>query len=169
MKMSPSMISLGFRGQRTFSTDQHVQLAKILSVSLEEILINLNIEVPQRAIGGRVAVTGEIRAGCKVVSGTPAGPKHIGIWEDGLEALRYTDPGPLDGAYICFLPTESVSAEAVGRPCICTTDDGDQLFATPSLGAMRGTYTLRDWAGRVLEVDARLTSAAPVACIKFGA
>lgn len=172
MHMSPSMISLGFRGKRTFSTDQHVQLAKILSVPLEEVLQNLGIEAPHRALGGQVAVTGEITTAGEVVRGTPAGPRFVDAppheTGEGLEALRYTGPGPLDGAYIYFRASEGVATEAIGRPCICALADGRTLFATPSLGAIRGSYTLRDWAGHTVAVDARLKAASPVAWIKVG-
>src|SRR5690606_41301086 len=49
---------------------------------------------------------------------------------EGLRALRYSDEGPLEGAYLYFRPVDGVPAEAIGRLCVCTIQGGEVLLAS---------------------------------------
>ena len=171
MHLDQSSLVRAFQGKRKFTTQETAQLARILSVPLDEVLRNLGVDVPMMSLakGGTVAVTGQIVAG-KVQFGRPAGPRTVAAppneSAEGLQALRYSDEGPLEGAYLYFRPVDGVPAEAIGRLCVCTIQGGEVLLASVRHGSQRATYTLRDLTGRVLLEDAWLESAAPVVWIK---
>lgn len=170
MEIDQSSLVRAFQGKRKFQTRETTKMARILNVPLEDILTNLDIEVPLMRLqkGGTVAVTGQILSG-KVQFGRPTGPRKVAAPpnEDatGLQALRYTDEGPLEGAYLYYRPAAGVHPNSVGRLCICVVAGGDTVLATPRPSA-RDAYTLRDISGRVLAQDAWLESASPVVWIK---
>src|SRR5690606_6298333 len=171
MHLDQSSLVRAFQGKRKFKTQETAQLARILNVPLEEVLRNLDVEVPMMRLakGGTVAVTGQVVAS-KVQFGRPAGPRTVAAppneTGEGLQALRYSDEGPLEGAYLYFRPAVGVPVEAIGRLCVCTIQGGEVLLASLRHGSRRATYTLRDLAGRVLLEDAWIESAAPVVWIK---
>src|SRR5690606_20258949 len=75
MHLDQSSLVRAFQGKRKFKTQETAQLARILNVPLEEVLRNLDVEVPMMRLakGGTVAVTGQVVAS-KVQFGRPAGP-----------------------------------------------------------------------------------------------
>ena len=88
-----------------------------------------------------------------------------------MQALRYTDEGPLEGAYLYYRPVADVSPAAIGRLCICVVaragEETETLLAVPRPGVTQaGVYTLRDISGRLVAEDAWLESASPVVWIQ---
>lgn len=169
MNIDQSSLVRAFSGERAFKTAETVQLARLLSVSWEDVLKNLDIEVPQSAAkGGTVAVSGSVVAGVVhvgVVRGArrvKAPPGETGI---GLQALRVDDPGAFEGAYVYYAPRSEVRTDAVGRLCVCVIAGGDTHLATPRPDG-GGTYTLRNMAGQVIAERVMLDTASPVVWIK---
>lgn len=172
MHRDQSAIVRGFSGKRVFTTEETADLARILNVPIEDILRNLDVDVPQMRStkGGTVAVTGQVLAG-KIEFGRPAGPRAVAAPPNetglGLQALRYTDEGPLEGSYLYYRPTTGVAPQSIGRLCVCVVSGGETVLATPRPSSVqREVYTLRDVLGRIFLEDAWLESASPVVWIK---
>lgn len=171
MDIDQASLVRAFQGKRRFKTEETAKLATVLSIPLEEVLRNLDVEVPLVQTKGAVPVTGQVLSG-RVQFGRPAGPRSVAAPPNesgvGVQALRYSDVGPLEGAYLYFRPTDGVPAEAIGKLCVCVIQGGETLLASPRQGSRRACYTLQDMTGKVLLEDTWLESASPIVWIKTG-
>lgn len=171
LDMHQASLIRAFQGKIPLKANQAATMSALLNVPLEDILHNLAIEVPvMRPKGGnKVPVTGSV-INAKVVTGKATGPRTVvappgGGPSAGMQALRCTDEGVLDGAYLYYRPAAEVQPRAIGRLSVCTVAGGDTFVATPRPAAS-GTYTLRDFAGRVVADSVWLESAAPIVWVK---
>ncbi len=170
MGLDQSSVVRGFQGARKFTTHEVAKLAQLLQVPLEEVLSNLDVEVPhvRSKGGGAVPVTGYTREGY-VHFGKPVGPGRVpappGEISDGLKALRCADEGALEGAYFYYRPGDDIQSGAIGRLSVCNLAGGKVVLATPSPTG-HASFALRDVVGRVLLEEAWLESASPVIWIK---
>lgn len=172
MTVHPSDISRGFAGKRRFTAKETAQLARILEVPLDEVLTNLAVDVPQmRNQGGAVSVVGEITTLGEVRFGQPQGPRTVPVPPResvvGLQALRYSGEGPLNGAHLYYRVTSGIAPGAMSKLCVCTLSDGSMLLATPRAGSARETYTLYGMTGELLRPDTWLVAASPIIWSKF--
>lgn len=171
MNIDQASLVRAFQGKRRFKTEETAKLARVLSIPLEEVLRNLDVDVSLMHARRNVAVTGYIASG-RVEFGKAAGPRRVEAPPNesgvGVQALRYSDAGPLEGAYLYFRPTDGVPAEAVGKLCVCAIQGGEILLASPRQGSRRACYTLYDVSGRTLLEDVWLESASPIMWIKTG-
>lgn len=170
LDMHQASLIRAFQGKIPLKANQTAKMSALLNVPLEDILHNLAIEVPvmRPNKGGKVPVAGQI-VNAKVVTGKVAGPRTVaappGEPSAGMQALRCTDEGALDGAYLYYRPAAEIQPRAIGRLSVCTVADGETFVATPRPAAS-GAYTLRDFAGRVVADNVWLESAAPIVWIK---
>jgi len=172
MDLDQASIVRALQGKRKFTNSETATLARILEVPMEEVLKNLDVDVPvmRAQHRGIVTVSGYI-SGNKVISGRPlsgpravtAPPNESGV---GMHALRCEDPGPLYGAYLYYRPAGDVAPEAVGRLAVCSTQDGESLVGTLRPGSGREAYTVVDFSGRAIAEDVWLSAATPVVWIK---
>lgn len=167
--MHQASVVRALQGKQPLKDYELAKMAEILNVPLDEFVRNLGIDVPHVRMenGGKVPVTGSISAG-KVVE-TVAGPRAVAAPPNesgaGMQALRYTDEGPLEGAYLYFRPAKDVPVEAIGKLCVCVVSGGEMWVGTPRV-VQSGVYTLRDVMGRILAESIWIESASPVLWIK---
>jgi transcriptional regulator with XRE-family HTH domain len=170
LEMDQSALVRAFQGKRAFQTSEAAKMSRLLNVPLDDILRNLDVDVPmmREHKGGTVPVKGYVMESYiefKKASGpavVPAPPHETG---GGMLALRCADASVFEGAYFYYRPADTVQADAIGRLSVCRIADGRYVLATPRPTG-RANFTLRDVAGRVLLEEAWLESASPVIWIK---
>lgn len=172
MDLDQSSIVRALQGKRKFTNSETASLARILEIPMEDVLRNLDVDVPvMRAHQkGLITVAIYIETSRVVMGRPPKGPRAVVVPPNesgiGMRALRCEDPGPLDGAYLYYRPATEVSPDAIGRLAICTLQGGEAVAGTLRHGSKRATYTVVDFGGRVIVEDAWLESAVPVVWIK---
>lgn len=170
MDLNASDVSRSFSGKRRFTTHETAQLARILRVPLDDVLNNLAVELPSHGGTEQVSVVGEITTLGEVRFGQPAGPRKVETplreSAEGLQALRCSGGGALEGAYIYYREAKGLVPDAMGRLCVCFMGDGKLLLGTPRSGSRRDVYTVHSITGEILRADTWLLAASPVVWIK---
>lgn len=126
------------------------KIATILEVPVSDVLLNAGVELRDLATeGGKVAITGWIDAELKVHAGKPKGASAVEappIPLKDLKALRFVTAASIadafDGAVAFYREGSGVPAEAIGRPCVVTTNTGARLLRVLRPGYSRGRYNL---------------------------
>ena len=146
LDIEPSALSRTFHGLRGWDPQEAAAIARILGVTLDEVLRHAGVDVPRDRtalvpLHGVVNAVGEIvTRGASKLAGVP----RPGPLPADTRALRIDLPGdPTDG-WVCFYaPTARLDPEAIGRLAVVTVRDGREYLRIIQRGIDRGRWTLR--------------------------
>jgi len=154
LQLDASAVSLMLRGKRDIKLEEAGELARILGVSVQEILDHAGVDLPPDYVGVEsVPVIGWIDdAGCLHEGKGLLGPKRAVAppqCVQGTVAARFQLSGAVggfsmrDGWLIYWLPVEYVQPEAIGRKAVVTTRrDQTQRVRLIKPGFDQGQYRL---------------------------
>jgi hypothetical protein len=168
MDMDASAMSLMLSGKRKMSAQEAGEVAKLLGVSVEEVMRHAGIAVAVN-VEKSVPVVGYVNDRMEVRMGRPKGPLTAAMPPEcgkGCQALRIQTGAFFDGWLVFYQPNEGISLEAVGRLCIVRAVDEERgQLKFVSRGYEPGWHVLTSLRGGE-PVHARLESAAPVAWLR---
>jgi transcriptional regulator with XRE-family HTH domain len=187
----PSAISNAFKGKRKITLDEATELARILGVPLNDVLLNAGIKTAGAIITNTkdvVDISGWVDGKMKVHWGVPkTGPKTAqrpALAPKNVNVVRYQTAGTgldtLDGVLAYYLETKETTGvgENVGKLCVVravpvsaasgTIEKGEYWYlATVKRGYAAGAYTLVGLDGKTVAEDAVVEQAWPVIWIKM--
>jgi hypothetical protein len=168
MDMDASAVSLMLNGKRKMSAQEASEVARLLGVTVEEVLRHAGIAVPVNTEKS-VPVVGFVGSRMEIHFGRAKGPQTAVAPPDcakGCHALRVQTPGFMEGWLAFYFPTEGVSLEAVGRLCVVRPVDEDTSYLKlVGRGYEAGYHVLTSMRGGE-PLHVRLESAAPVVWLK---
>lgn len=174
LELDPAAISLLLRGQRRLQMDEAAEMAQLLGVPLNEVLVAAGID-PEAGAKGAVSVVGWVDDSGEVHMKRPDGPRKVAApmgMPEAAVALRYQTRGPTDGWMAFYVPATEVPADAIGQMCVVklASKDGGIFIRAVKRGYGRGLYNL---VGLQLEQGSldgvQLAWAAPVLWFKTSA
>lgn len=167
MDMDPSALSLMLSGKRKMTAAEASDVARLLGVSVEEVLRHAGIGVPSNMeksvpVVGYIGERGLVRLGRVKGPQTAIAPPEC----KGCHALRVQNAGIMEGWLLFYRPADGVSLESVGRLCIVQLVEDDHQYALfVARGYEAGYYVLSDGqSGETQHV--RLEKSAPVLWMK---
>jgi DNA-binding transcriptional regulator YdaS (Cro superfamily) len=168
MDMDASAVSLMLSGKRKMSAQEAGDVARLLGVTVDEVLRHAGIAVPVN-VEKSVPVVGYVDDRMEVRFGRAKGPQTSVAPPDcgkGCQALRVQAAGMMEGWLVFYFPTEGVSLEAVGRLCVVKVVGEDaQRLKLVARGYEAGYHVLSSLRGGE-PLHVRLESAAPVVWLK---
>lgn len=164
---NPSNLSRVLRGMQPIRIEQAILISQALDAPLELVLGKAGVPVPVRSI----QVVGVVDDALNVIRNIqrPAIPPLAAFPDLPLNAVGVvcTDTtSPAWGWHFCFVPANGVSPDAVGRLCVVTLADGQEMirFVRPSLRI--GFYDLLPLFNKRPYTAVELVSATPVLHIR---
>jgi transcriptional regulator with XRE-family HTH domain len=158
-------------GQRRLQINEAVELAKMLDVPLDDILINAGIRLPQsvETASRIVQIHGFVDADLKVNEATKPLGKAPGL--TGVKAyrvLRFQTNNAWDGVLLYYKSTESPRSELIGARAIVKIQGASGLhFRYVKKGYSAGHHRLLNpFTETELETDAKIAEAYPVICLR---
>ena len=168
MDMDASAMSLMLSGKRKMSAAEAGDVAKLLGVSVEEVMRHAGIAIAVN-VEKSVPVVGYVNERMEVRMGRAKGPLTAAAPPDcgkGCQALRMQTGAWMDGWLVFYQPNAGVSLEAVGRLCVVRVVDEDRpLLKLVGRGYEPGWHVLSSLRGGEPR-HARLESAAPIAWLR---
>lgn len=168
MDMDASAVSLMLNGKRKMSAQEAGEVARLLGVTVEEVMRHAGIAVPVDTEKS-VPVVGYVGDRMEVRFGRPKGPQTAVAPPEcskGCQALRVHAHGFMEGWLVFYFPTGGVSLEAVGRLCVVQpVDEGVSYLKMVGRGYDAGWHLLSGPGGGEPQ-HVRLESAAPVVWMK---
>lgn len=168
MDMDASAVSLMLNGKRKMSAQEAGEVARLLGVTVEEVLRHAGIHVPVN-VEKSVPVVGYVGSRMEIHHGRAKGPQTAEAppgCGKGCHALRVQAPGFMEGWLAFYFPTEGVSLEAVGRLCVLkSVDDETGYLKLVGRGYEAGYHVVTSMRGGE-PLHVRLESAAPVVWLK---
>lgn len=176
-QVPPSSVSKTFAGKRRMQIQEATDLARLLSVSLDEVMLHAGIRPPDIRGERSVPVVGWVDGTLTVHHEPPKGAKYApcppGVNPDtGVVALRLQTAGTpndfMDGWLIYYRPTEGVDPETIGhgQAVVQVPGDGRVYLRGVRRGYREGRYNLLLLSGQVAEEDVPLISASKVLWIR---
>lgn len=175
LKMDTSAVSRMIQGTRKFKLEEAGAVAKVLSVSVEEVLARAgaDVAIPSEdelsstgtMVMGWIDGAGEIRG--EGVEG-PKKVERISGFGPSVWALRHQCEGALDGSLIYFVPTQEIDPQAIGKLSVVKREDGGSMLRVIKRGYDRGTFNCFKLCNiDTISEKVRLVSAAPVLWMKM--
>lgn len=137
MDMSPSSLSLRLDGQYKITMEEAAEMAPLLGVTFEEIVLHAGIKVP-KAPGGGIKVIGQVSHNGNVKLGKGGGTVQRPGW---LPAETVAIVDPESGWTYFYAPSGKLHPEAVGRLTVVETGGG-ATSRGHSQGARGGSKTV---------------------------
>lgn len=185
LHLDPSAISLMLRGKRALKLDEAAELARLLSIPVEDVMTNAGINTRTVESKDFLEVRGWVDEAWELHLGTPKGPRKappVAGGSDGskkggggIAVARFQTAGTsldgLDGSLLYFpTPREGiVSADAMGRLSVVQLRDGRGKSGKGRLlvrilkrGYQQGHFNLHAMDGRIMEDDVMVEAAVPV-------
>jgi DNA-binding XRE family transcriptional regulator len=160
-----SALSLMFNGKREMKMDEAVRIAEVLGLPIDDVMAHAGVKVPKGpssvAVVATIDATNEVHS--KKAGGRVNSPAELP--KDAV-AARCEDRGSvMYGWTFYYVPSASVSPDALERLCIVRLVNGAQYLLTPSRGFEPGVFNLRGLNGFSMDGQ-RLSAASPVLQIK---
>lgn len=176
LNLDPAAVSLMLRGKRRMQLDEAAELARLLGVPVDEVLVHAGIEMPSDPktsvpIVGWVDEHGEVKMEALEGPRRAMIPNGVGA---GVVAVRYrtalTPADALDGWILYYKPSDQISPDALGRLCVVKfTPEGPAIVRIVRRGYDFGTYNLVPWVGQGTAMEnVKIGSACPVLWAKTG-
>lgn len=156
LNMQASALTRIFNGERRLQMDEAIELARIVSAPLDEVMLQAGMSLP--ASKHRATIRGVVEPDCSVHDGKRRGSVEAPM--AGLEALDV----PSKHWTLFYRESTSISPEAIGRMALVETRDGKRLVGHPQPGD-RSRYNLAKLCGETLE-NLTLVSASPILWIR---
>lgn len=164
---NPSNLSRVLRGLQPLRIEQAVLISEALDAPVELVLEKVGVRLPTRMI----PVVGILDEGLLVDrrAQRPATPPMRAFPDLPLNAVSLvcTDTAsPMRGWQFCFVESQGVSADAVGRLCVVQLSDGEELirFVRPSM--RMGRFDLLPLFSKRAYTEMEIASATPVLHIR---
>jgi transcriptional regulator with XRE-family HTH domain len=177
LNLDPSTISLIFHGKRSLKANEISAIARLLSVPMEEVLLNAGIAPPDIAASKEVLVKGWVDAAYTVHWEAPRGPKKVKAPLYGgpnLTCIRIQTAGKataegIDGALLFFRDLDGLDADFVEKLCVVKPQGMNQcMVRVIRRGYQSGTYDAYSIAGELKEEGIVLEAVSPVMWMKLG-
>lgn len=170
LNMDPGGLNRRLNGKSRLQLADASEIAKILEVPVADVLRNAGVDLRDLAMeGGKVAITGWVDAELTIHAGKPKGAGAVEappIPLEDLKALRFVTAAStadaFDGCVAFYREGAGVPAEAIGRPCVITTNTGRRMLRVLRPGYSKGRYNLARLFDTSVDTDVVVDSAAPI-------
>lgn len=186
--VDPSAFTLFLQGKRRLQLEEASGLARILAVTLDEVLIHAGMDLAgssgesnaalnSRGLVKSVPIVGLVGEGLGVRLGPVKKPNtavfSLGVKDSGIEALRYETTGTgldgMDGALVFFHKAHTVDLSGIGRLCLVKEagKKGKWLLRVVKRGYESGAFNLFGLSGELMEENALVEMMTPVIWMKM--
>lgn len=162
-----SNLSRVMRGMQPLRIEQAILISQALDAPLELVLGKAGIAVPVRAIPVVGIVDDNLQISRNALRpAIPPLPSFPDLPLNAVGVVCTDTSSPLSGWHFCFVPASAVSPDAVGRLCVVTLANGQEMirFVRPSLRI--GLYDLLPFFNKRPYTGVELVSAIPVLHIR---
>jgi len=176
--VEPSALNHMVNGRRSINKEYLDTIAKLLGLTLPELLAGLKHTETTPEAHGELEIAGWIDGALIVHKGHPKGPRNApnpqaGASVESIEVLRCQTMGSqfdgIDGALVYYYPTNRVDPDSLQRLCIVEigSKGGVRAMRVVKRGYSVGRYNLALFNGVISEEDCEITSSAPVMWMKM--
>ncbi len=172
MNMDPGSFSQRLNGTFTFRADEAAQLAQILKLPMDDVLINMGIQPPESS-SGSLAIKGWVDGELMVHMEPPKGPRTAPKPAFGrdVDVLRFQTVGSaldgMDGALVYYQSQDDVNHDHLGKLCVVDITKKKRGLRVVKRGYQSGSYHLYSMSGEMMEEDVSLEAISPVVWLKF--
>jgi transcriptional regulator with XRE-family HTH domain len=161
-----SALSLAFRGKRNMKMAEAADIARLLGVPVAEVMENAGIQSDAKSVPLRGFVDGHGEMHSEESDERIPAPHAMALGSFAIQCRTSSSPLEYMDGWLLFVakPVDHVSAEVVGKFCLCRLVDGVQVIGTLRRGYKRGRYNLINANSQMTDVDVQW--AAPILYIE---
>lgn len=175
LHLDASGVSLLLAGKRKMKVEEAAEIAKLLSVPLEDVLLNAGVDLEDAESTTSITISGWFNETLALIEEPPKGPKKAVAPLAGARDLKVarlvTGGSPfdsLDGALVYFKANRSVDMDAIGRLSVIRIQgEINKKLRVVKKGYNPGLFNLFFPTGVLAEENVILDAATPVVWLKI--